>query len=115
MTASRFGFACVLTLFASACTDLNTATNLNPDGPPMIRQVRLKEVATDASGTVTSHRVFAFGTHELATTTDYPALGANSMTTAGATGQAIRIIVDELLVGNYLEEIACRGPVDNDP
>jgi len=101
-------------LASAACTDLNSATNLNPEGPPEIRQVRLKEVATDASGATTTKRVFAFGTHELALTTDYPALGPNSMTTAGATGQSMRVIVDELLQGNNLEEIACRGPIDSD-
>jgi hypothetical protein len=104
----------VVTLFAGACTDLDSATNLNPDGPPMIRQVRLKEVSTDALGNPVTRRVFAFGTHTLAATTDYPALGANSMTTAGVTGQSFRVVMDELLVGNYMEEIACRGPVDSD-
>jgi hypothetical protein len=113
MTASRFGFAVVvLSLFASACTDTESATDLNPEGPPMIRQVRLKAVNTDANGSVSTRRVFAFGTHPLAATTDYPALGANSMVTIAATGQSMRIIMDELLVGNYLEEIACRGPLD---
>src|SRR6188768_4103973 len=113
MTASRFGFSAVmLSLLASGCTDIQSATDLNPEGPPMIRQVRLKAVNTDASGSVTTKRVFAFGTHPLAATTDYPALGANSMVTIAATGQQMRIVMDELLVGNYLEEIACRGPLD---
>src|SRR5688572_12655852 len=113
MTSSRFGFvAVVLSLFASACTDTDSATNLNPEGPPMIRQVRLKAVNTDASGSVSTKRVFAFGTHPLAATTDYPALGANSMVTIAAVSQQMRIIMDELLVGNHLEEIACRGPLD---
>jgi hypothetical protein len=58
--------------------------------------------------------VFGFGTHPQALTNDYPALGANSMPTASVTSQSLRVIVDELLVGNYLEEIACRAPVDND-
>jgi hypothetical protein len=102
----------MLSLLASGCTDIQSATDLNPEGPPMIRQVRLKAVNTDASGSVTTKRVFAFGTHPLAATTDYPALGANSMVTIAATGQQMRIVMDELLVGNYLEEIACRGPLD---
>jgi hypothetical protein len=36
------------------------------------------------------------------------------MVTAAPTGQKIRVVVDELLIGNYLEEIACRAPVDDD-
>lgn len=80
----------------------------------MIRQVRLKEVSMDASGTTSIRTVFAFGEHDQAGTNDYPALGKNAMTTAAPTAQTIRVILDELLVGNYLEEIACRGPVDDD-
>jgi hypothetical protein len=80
----------------------------------MIRQVRLDAVLTDALGSISERRVFAFGTHTLALSTDYPALGANTMATAAATGQKLRVVMDELLVGNYLEEIACRAPVDAD-
>jgi hypothetical protein len=80
----------------------------------MIRQVRLKQISTDAGGSTVTRTVFAFGTHDQATDGDYPALGPNSMTTAAPTGQTIRIVVDELLIGNYLEEIACRGAVDDD-
>lgn len=102
-------------LFAGVgCTELDSATNLNPEGPPMIQQVRLKEISENASGGTVTKRVFAFGTHDLAAAGDYPALGANSMTTAAPTGQQLRIIMDELLVGNNLEEIACRAPVDDD-
>ncbi len=102
-------------LFASsACTDLDSATNLNPDGPPMIRQVRMKEVRVDAAGAVRFPNIFAFGTHDLAEDIDYPALGPNMVTTAAVSANKFRIIVDELLVGNYLEEIACRAPIDND-
>src|SRR6185503_21067031 len=117
MILTRVGMAFLATALiagAGACTDYDSATNLNPEGPPMIRQVRLKEVRTDANGAVTQRRVFAFGTHDLAEDKDYPALGANSMVTAGVTTNSFRVIVDELLVGNYIEEIACRAPIDND-
>lgn len=114
MKSSWFGIACVALLSSAACTDLDSATNLNPEGPPMIRQVRLKEVTENMDGVLLSRRVFAFGTHPQALTTDYPALGANAMTTAGVTGQSLRVVMDELLVGNYLEEIACRAPIDAD-
>jgi hypothetical protein len=104
---SRFGIALLVSFVVSGCTDLDSATNLNPEGPPMIRQVRLTESAANAAGTLVKRNVFAFGTHTLAATSDYPALGPNSMTTAAAmisnsTPQKVRIIMDEILVGNYL-------------
>ena len=45
------GLACLaLALIAgAACTDTDSATNLNPEGPPMIRQVRLDERYLDSS------------------------------------------------------------------
>jgi hypothetical protein len=111
-------FAAALVASASACTDYDSATNLNPDGPPMIRQVRMKEVRTSATGTLSYPRVFAVGEHPLAdpdaNPPDYPALGPNSEVTAGVNGNSLRIIVDELLIGNYIEEIGCRAPVDDD-
>jgi hypothetical protein len=108
-------FMAAAALFTSAaCTDLDSATNLNPEGPPMIRQVRMREIRTDAAGAVTTRRIFAFGTHDLAEDQDYPALGPNMVTTAAVSANSFRIVVDELLVGNYLEEIACRAPIDAD-
>lgn len=106
--------AATLMIASAACTDFTSATNLNPEGPPMIRQVRMREIRTDAQGAVTTPRIFAFGTHKLAEDTDYPALGPNMVTTAAATANTFRIIIDEILVGNYLEEVACRAPVDDD-
>lgn len=103
-----------VSLIASACTDLESATNLNPEGPPMIQQVRFKETAMNATGALVERNIFGFGSHPLAGTTDYPAAGQGQMATASVTGQRFRIIMDELLVGNYLEEIECRGPVDDD-
>lgn len=80
----------------------------------MIRQVRMREVFMDAAGVVKTARVFAFGTHVEATPRDYPALGANAQITATAasSGQPMRIVMDELLIGNALEEIECRGAID---
>ncbi|HWU88806.1 MAG TPA: hypothetical protein VN253_16180, partial [Kofleriaceae bacterium] len=46
----------------AACTDTDSATNLNPEGPPMIRQVRLVEHYLDSSMIERTRRVFAFGT-----------------------------------------------------
>lgn len=117
MISTRFSLvwlAATALLAGAACTDLESATNLNPEGPPMIRQVRMKEIRTDAAGASTTRRIFAFGTHDLAEDKDYPALGPNMVTTAAVTANVFRVIVDELLIGNYLEEVACRAPIDND-
>jgi hypothetical protein len=102
--------AAAATLAVAACTDYDSETDLNPEGPPMVQQVRLRETYTLAGSTSTSDRiVFAFGSHDMATEMDmHPVMSAT------ATGNKLRIIVDELLVGNNLEEIACRGQVDDD-
>ncbi len=96
------------TLGVAACTDYESSTNLNPEGPAMITQVRLKETyTTSGSMFVSTRRVFGFGTHPQATEVD-----AHPVNAASAVGNAFRIIMDELLVGNNLEEIACRAPVN---
>ncbi len=98
----------VMGIFAGlvgACTDTNSATNLRPEGPPFIRQVRMNtHVGT------TTRRVFAFGTHPLAAAEEVQPEVVNAL----AKSIGMRIIVDELLVGNNLEEIQCRGAVDDD-
>lgn len=107
------GFAVLASVlaFASACSDETSATDLNPDGPPMIRQVRLTEQRT-----VGTARVFAFGTHPDAVDMN----GApdptqeHAVTSAVAQGNGLRIIFDELLVGNSLQEVQCRGVIDDD-
>lgn len=106
----RVACAVAATLGVAACTDYESATNLNPDGPPMIRQVRMRENFSAPNSTVIStRRVFAFGTHVMATDSEQ-----HAVTSATAVGNSLRIIMDELLVGNNLEEIACRAQVDTD-
>ncbi len=98
------------TLTVAGCTDYESETDLVPDGPPMVRQVRMKETYTNPGSTSTSERrVFAFGSHPMATEAD-----AHPVMAATPTGNGFRVIMDELLVGNNLEEIACRAPVDTD-
>ena len=95
---------------ASACTDTATsATDLHPEGPPMIEQVRLKEVYTANNIPGLQRTVFAFGSHADAQSTE-----EHPVTTAAATGNRLRIIMDELLRGNNLEEIQCRAVIDSD-
>jgi hypothetical protein len=97
--------ALAASLAATACSSSPSATDLHPDGPPMIEQVRLKETYS----TGLSRVVFGFGSHPDATAVD-----EHAVTTATASGNSLRIIIDELLRGNDIEEIACRATVDDD-
>ncbi len=85
------------------CDTPETATSLHPEGPPMLQQVVMKELAPDATGTLRSGLILAFGSHELVADTK-----EHATTNAAANDQTIRVVLDELLVGNALEEIACR-------
>ncbi len=106
---ARFGIIlAIVSAIGTACTDQSSFTNLNPDGPPAIAEVRLKETYTTSTSTAfLPRRVFAFGTFPDATTDlDHP------VTTAAVAGQSIRIIMDEILIGNSLEQLQCRAPIN---
>lgn len=76
----------------------------------MVEQVRLSEVVGRFNGSAPdTNIVFAFGAHPMATEVQ-----AHPVTRAQANENRLRIIVDELLRGNDLEEIECRGVVDDD-
>jgi hypothetical protein len=94
---------------AVACSQPTRATDLHPEGPPMVEQVRLEETLAAGASTGQVRVVFGFGTHPDATPDD-----EHPVTTATATGNRLRIVMDELLRGNALEEIACRFQVDGD-
>lgn len=113
--SSRLSCAVIAAIAVIGCTSTESATDLNPEGPPMIRQVRMFEKYIDPGPPPRerSQRVFAFGTHELADPSEVHEVTSASALN-GAVGNPIRIIMDELLVGNNLEEIACRGTVDED-
>lgn len=106
---TRLACAALAIVAGAACTNPDSATDLNPEGPPMIRQVRLAERYLDSAMVARTRTVFAFGTHELADPAD-----VHPVDTALAVGNRLRVVMDELLVGNSLEEIACRGTVDDD-
>lgn len=78
----------------------------------MIRQVRMREKYMTSTGTLADRPtpVFAFGTHPQVVSDDE----AHPVTSAKAVANKLRIVIDEILVGNHLEEIACRAAVDND-
>ncbi len=91
---------------AAACTDTESATNLHRSGPPPIEQVRLVEDVLVGS-TPSPVRVFGFGSFPGAT----PDID-HQVTNAAANGQSLRIIFGKLLLGNYLQQIQCRAPVN---
>jgi hypothetical protein len=75
----------------------------------MVRQVMLTEHVTSAAGERLSRRVIAFGSHP-----DADANEQHRVPSAAVSGQRIRVVMDELLVGNHLEEIQCNEQVDED-
>jgi hypothetical protein len=119
-----------------ACTDVESPTDLNPEGPPMVRQIFINERIPIGSGTAcqTDSECTAVGEECIDNACLSPFLFQNSdalaygthpqavvgskrrVTRAGAlpNNQQMRVVIDELLVGNYLEKIACRGPVDDE-
>jgi len=107
---ARVVLASVVGLIAgAACTDTDSATNLYTIGPPMVSQVLLTDSAIDQFGNPSTPRVFGFGTNVAAA----PAI-VHPVTSAVAAGNHLRIIIDHLLLGNNLEEIQCRGVIDDD-
>ena len=98
------GLGVVLAVAFGGCSDIRTNTNLNPVGPPMITQVFVLELVTDPdTGIVRQDTQLAFGGHP-----DIDESDDGVVNTAVALGnQRIRIVVDELLRGNFLEQIAC--------
>jgi len=108
---SRFGIViAIVGLALGGCLNTDSNTDLVQAGPPEIAQVRLDEAYTDASGSPEIQRVFAYGTLPTATPDE-----EHAVTTATATGQALRVIMDQLLRGNHLEQVACRDVVSIDP
>lgn len=127
-------------LFALSCSTPDSPTDLDPEGDPMVREVFLTaEVCppppmtapppttcrdfVTGSGFQGQALTLAYGTHPQAVadgtkhkvvtgpSTPDPEGYANGAVVAG---NKIRVIMDELLIGNYLEEIACNTLVDAD-
>lgn len=94
-----------------ACTSSSSATDLNPAGPPMVRQVMMTERVIGTNGAARNVQSLAFG-HHPDFNTDDDGVVVNATVTAS---NEIRVILDELLLGNQLEQIACRnrGGVEN--
>jgi hypothetical protein len=95
-------------VMSGGCTETGSATELVPEGPPMVRQVFMTETLVDpATGLARAARSIAFG--------DHPEFDENDdrvvETGAVASTNKVRIVVDELLIGNNLEQIQCRDGV----
>jgi len=92
---------------ATACGENPSATNLVPEGPPKVRQVFMAERVTDNGGVTRVLQSIAFGDHpdfyKVNEIDDREVINATVAST-----QRIRVVMDELLLGNYLEQIQCR-------
>lgn len=104
---------CVLSsvlLAGAACSDDKSATELNPDGPPMVQQVFVQEWAT-LEEPRRPYLQLAFGDHpDVPAVSEDPVYGDNREVNAAVAGQdlsLIRVVLDELLVGNFIEELEC--------
>jgi len=114
---SRWAVFSLAAALIAGCEVPETATGLRPEGPPMIQQVFMSELTDTGNGTFRrTDGVLATGWHpdvpnnrtELGEFSDL----THPVTTATAVGQKLRIVFDELLIGNYLEEIQCRARPD---
>ena len=105
----RFGSLLLAGAITSVgCSDDRGATELNPEGPPMVRQVFVQEM-TNAQPRRERFQL-AFGDHPDIPLPDAdPTWGDDrQVVNAIAFGTSrIRIVLDELVRGNDIEEIAC--------
>ena len=110
---------------ASACSEDDSATELNSAGPPMVRQVFAQETLISNSGNRAERFGLAFGDHPDVPAPDEDAAMGDDRVVDNAVayrdGARFRVVFDEILVGNYIEEIACadgsfsRVPIGTDP
>lgn len=97
-----FGLSLAL-VAGSGCSTEETQTDLNPEGPPMVRQVFMSERVPNGTGGFLNRVQLAFGNHpDIDGETD-----DREVTQAIAGTNRVRVVFDELLVGNNLEELGC--------
>jgi hypothetical protein len=109
----------------AGCSDDESSTELNTAGPPMVQQVFAAEKVFNTSGQPAGRFGLAFGDHPDVPTPDEDAARGDDRQVINATANRgdsrFRVVLDELLVGNYIEEIQCadgsfsRVPVGTDP
>jgi hypothetical protein len=93
------------------CSDRTTQTELAPEGPPEIKQVFMNARVTLEGGSQRTMNQLAYGSHpDINDDTSIDDLGITNgpVLAASARTNRIRVVFDELLVGNYMEEIACN-------
>lgn len=123
---ARSVVALALVAAAGACDgDDGSATDLNPGGPPMVQQVFVWEQSRTTSGTRLERLQLAFGDHPDIPARDEDSVRGDDRVVDSAVSKPdaakIRIVLDELLVGNHIEEIECadgsysRVPLGTDP
>jgi hypothetical protein len=119
----RLGAVFCAGALALACSDDASSTDLHPEGPPMVQQVFVQEKIITETATREKFQL-AFGDHpEIPLPDEDPVNGDDrEVVNAVARGTAkLRVVFDEILVGNYLEEIACADgsyspvPIGADP
>jgi hypothetical protein len=118
--------AAVLSVVAalSGCGGDESTAELDTEGPPMVRQVFVQEKEPTAGGGTLERFRLAFGDHPDIPTREEDSLGDDRVVenaVAFADEAKIRVVLDELLLGNHIEEIECadgsfsRVPVGTDP
>src|SRR5262245_14509299 len=112
----KFAIATMAVGWGSAgCSDRQVQTELEPEGPPVIKQVFMSARVDVGSGVQRTLVQLAYGSHpDVNDDESIDDIGVvNGPVLAGlARANEIRVVFDELLVGNYLEEIACASCVD---
>jgi Big-like domain-containing protein len=100
-----------LAIGALGCSEGDKSTELHPEGPPLITQVIVKEhiegVDDDGNPFASDDARLAFGTHPDVSPQEDDSTVESALALTGPGQQRIRIVVDELLRGNNLEEIQC--------
>lgn len=95
----------------AACEAPTSSTDLHTAGPPKVQQVLITEEYTDSNGIIREHAdALAYGHHD-----DPYFMGDDGKVVSAVAdfaGRKIRVVMDHLLVGNYLEMVQCRAKVD---
>jgi len=88
-------------VLSSACNAPRSREDLHPEGPPMVEQVIMTE---QISATDRREGQLAFGSHSAPFFAEDDGEVLNAVTVGS---QEIRVILDELVRGNDIEEVAC--------
>ncbi len=103
--------AIAITGMGAGCGGRDVQTDLEPEGPPVVKQVLLQARVQLEAGARTLTQL-TYGSHpDLNDTTsvdDYTTIDTGQPAAAAlARTNRLRIVFDELLVGNNMEEMAC--------